>query len=348
MQLGMIGLGRMGANMVRRLMRRRPRLRRLRRRRRRRDGDWPSEGAIGSRGPRRLRRQARARRATSGSWCRPRSSTRPSTTWPSAARRRRHASSTAATATTATTSAGPSGARGRGHPLRRRRHARRRVRPRPGLLPDDRRRGRGRRPAATRSSRRSPPGSTPHRARRAARATPSRPSTGYCTAGPNGAGHFVKMVHNGIEYGLMAAYAEGLNILERRQHRAARAREGRRDRAAAHPEYYQYDLDIPPIAEVWRRGIAWWLVAARPHRRRARRVARPRRVHRAGVRLGRGPLDGAGRGREGVPAHVLTSALFDRFASPGRRRLRRQAAVGDAQAVRRPRREAQRRGHEAE
>jgi 6-phosphogluconate dehydrogenase len=85
---------------------------------------------------------------------------------------------------------------------------------------------------------------------------------GYLHCGPNGAGHFVKMVHNGIEYGLMAAYAEGLNILKN-------ANAGKVEREAdaetaplEHPEYYQYDLDIPEIAEVWRRGsvISSWLL----------------------------------------------------------------------------------------
>ena len=100
-----------------------------------------------------------------------------------------------------------------GHPLRRRRHQRRRVRPRARLLPHDRRRGRRRRPPR--------PDLRDDRARRRRRAAHARAApvtrrprrTATCTAGPNGAGHFVKMVHNGIEYGIMAAYAEGLNIL---------------------------------------------------------------------------------------------------------------------------------------
>src|SRR3954452_5649048 len=91
-------------------------------------------------------------------------------------------------------------------------------------------------------------------------ATPAE--NGYLHCGPNGAGHFVKMVHNGIEYGVMAAYAEGLNILKN-------ANAGKVDREMdaetaplEHPEYYQYDLDIPDIAEVWRRGsvISSWLL----------------------------------------------------------------------------------------
>jgi 6-phosphogluconate dehydrogenase len=101
----------------------------------------------------------------------------------------------------------------------------------------------------------------------AAPPTPGRTSKGsadqgYLHCGPSGAGHFVKMVHNGIEYGLMAAYAEGLNIL----HQASAGKQ-RRDVDAEttplrHPEHYQYDLDLAEIAELWRRGsvIASWLL----------------------------------------------------------------------------------------
>ncbi len=98
-------------------------------------------------------------------------------------------------------------------------------------------------------------------------ATPSRDGNGtaqhgYLHCGPSGAGHFVKMVHNGIEYGLMAAYAEGFNIL-RHANAGAEAREADAETAPlAEPEYYRYDLDIPEIAEVWRRGsvVASWLL----------------------------------------------------------------------------------------
>ena len=103
--------------------------------------------------------------------------------------------------------------------------------------------------------------------------------------GPNGAGHFVKMVHNGIEYGLMAAYAEGLNIIKN-------ADVGKRTREAdaetsplEHPEYYQYDIDTTEVAEVWRRGSVVGVVAARSHRLGAVRVAQARGVRRSGVRL---------------------------------------------------------------
>src|ERR1043165_6749695 len=91
---------------------------------------------------------------------------------------------------------------------------------------------------------------------------PSASENGYLHCGPNVAGHFVKMVHNGIEYGVMAAYAEGLNILENAN---AGKREQEADAETApleHPQYYQYDIDIPEVTEVWRRGsvISSWLL----------------------------------------------------------------------------------------
>ena len=120
-----------------------------------------------------------------------------------------------------------------GHPLRRCRHQRRRRRPRARLLPDDRRRGRGRRPpdadlrrARARRSRR-------RRARPGASGEPTRAEQGFLHCGPHGAGHFVKMVHNGIEYGLMAAYAEGLNILKNADVGNEGARRRCRDEPAA-------------------------------------------------------------------------------------------------------------------
>ncbi len=140
---------------------------------------------------------------------------------------------------------------------------------------------------------------------------------GYLRCGPNGAGHFVKMVHNGIEYGLMAAYAEGLNILRH-------ANVGLHARAAdaettplRNPEYYQYDLNLADVAEVWRRGsvIASWLLdltaAALASDPTLARFAG--RVSDSGE--GRWTLDAAID--EAVPAHVLAAALFERFASRG-------------------------------
>ncbi len=140
---------------------------------------------------------------------------------------------------------------------------------------------------------------------------------GYLHCGPPGAGHFVKMVHNGIEYGLMAAYAEGLNILRH-------ANVGKRTRATdaettplRDPAYYQYDLDLPEIAEVWRRGsvIGSWLLDLT-----AAALASDPRLERFTGRVsdsgeGRWTLDAAID--EGVPAHVLAASLFERFSSRG-------------------------------
>src|SRR5215813_11054840 len=140
---------------------------------------------------------------------------------------------------------------------------------------------------------------------------------GYLHCGPNGAGHFVKMVHNGIEYGLMAAYAEGINILRH-------ADVGKRPRATdaettplRDPAYYQYDLDLADIAEVWRRGsvVASWLLDLTA----AALASDP------GLERFTGRVSDSGEGRwtldaaidEGVPAHVLAASLFERFSSRG-------------------------------
>jgi 6-phosphogluconate dehydrogenase len=140
---------------------------------------------------------------------------------------------------------------------------------------------------------------------------------GYLHCGPNGAGHFVKMVHNGIEYGLMAAYAEGLNILRH-------ANVGKQTRSAdaetaplRDPKYYQYDFDLADVTEVWRRGsvIASWLLDLT-----AAAFASDPQLERFSGRVsdsgeGRWTLDAAID--EAVPAHVLAAALFERFASRG-------------------------------
>jgi 6-phosphogluconate dehydrogenase len=141
---------------------------------------------------------------------------------------------------------------------------------------------------------------------------------GYLHCGPAGAGHFVKMIHNGIEYGLMAAYAEGFNIL-------AQANAGRADRAhdaettpLRNPEHYQYDFDLGSIAELWRRGsvITSWLLdlTASALAKDAALEGFSGRVSDSGE--GRWTLQAAND--EGVPAHVLTAALFERFSSRGR------------------------------
>jgi 6-phosphogluconate dehydrogenase len=149
------------------------------------------------------------------------------------------------------------------------------------------------------------------------RAPGSTAEQGYLHCGPNGAGHFVKMVHNGIEYGLMAAYAEGLNILKH-------ADVGKRSESAdaettplRNPEYYQYDMNLADIAEVWRRGsvIASWLLDLI-----AGELAGDATLDKFAGRVsdsgeGRWTLDAAID--EAVPAHVLAAALFERFSSRG-------------------------------
>jgi 6-phosphogluconate dehydrogenase len=140
---------------------------------------------------------------------------------------------------------------------------------------------------------------------------------GYLHCGPSGAGHFVKMVHNGIEYGLMAAYAEGLNILEKANIGKASHEKDAETTPLRQPEHYQYDFDVAEITELWRRGsvIASWLLDLTA----GAFIADPT--------LGgfAGKVSDSGEGRwtvaaaidEGVPAHVLTAALFERFASRG-------------------------------
>ena len=140
---------------------------------------------------------------------------------------------------------------------------------------------------------------------------------GYLYCGPSGAGHFVKMVHNGIEYGVMAAYAEGMNILN-----AANAGKVKRDADAEtsplqNPEYYQFDIDLPAVAEVWRHGsvIGSWLLDL---------TAGALKSDPTLAQFG-GRVSDSGEGRwtlkaaidTGVPAPVLSSALFDRFSSQG-------------------------------
>ena len=141
---------------------------------------------------------------------------------------------------------------------------------------------------------------------------------GYLHCGPNGAGHFVKMVHNGIEYGIMAAYAEGLSVLHS-------ANVGKREQSKVDaettplrdPEHYQYDLDLKDVAEVWRRGsvIASWLLD----------LTAASLVEDPGLASFAGRVSDSGEGRwtikaaidEAVPAPVLTAALYERFSSRG-------------------------------
>ena len=140
---------------------------------------------------------------------------------------------------------------------------------------------------------------------------------GYLHCGPNGAGHFVKMVHNGIEYGLMAAYAEGLNILKHANAGKAGREVDAETAPLREPEYYQYDLDIGDIAEVWRRGsvVASWLLDLT-----ADALAQSPTLEGFS-----GRVSDSGEGRwtinaavdVGTPAPVLSAALYDRFASRG-------------------------------
>ena len=140
---------------------------------------------------------------------------------------------------------------------------------------------------------------------------------GYLRCGPNGAGHFVKMVHNGIEYGLMAAYAEGFGVL-RHANIGAQSRPIDAETAPLRdPEYYQYDLNLPDIAEVWRRGsvIASWLLDLSA----AALLSDPT----LGTFAGRVSDSGEGRWTikaaidEAVPVPVLGTALSNRFGSQG-------------------------------
>jgi len=140
---------------------------------------------------------------------------------------------------------------------------------------------------------------------------------GYLHCGPNGGGHFVKMVHNGIEYGIMAAYAEGLGVLHS-------ANIGKREHAVdaettplRNPEHYQYDLNLPDIAEVWRRGsvIASWLLD----------LSAAALIKDPALKGFQGRVSDSGEGRwtikaaidEAVPVPVLSSALYERFSSRG-------------------------------
>jgi 6-phosphogluconate dehydrogenase len=144
---------------------------------------------------------------------------------------------------------------------------------------------------------------------------PGPAEQGYLHCGPNGAGHFVKMVHNGIEYGVMASYAEGLNIL-RNGNAGTVQREADAETAPLdHPEYYQYDIDLAAVAEVWRRGsvIASWLLDLT-----AQALAESPDLHDYSGRVsdsGEGRWTAIAAIEEGVPAPVLSTALFSRFGS---------------------------------
>ncbi len=140
---------------------------------------------------------------------------------------------------------------------------------------------------------------------------------GYLHCGANGAGHFVKMVHNGIEYGIMAAYAEGLAILQRADVGTVERTVDAETAPLANPEYYQYDIDTAAVAEVWRRGsvIGSWLLDLT-----ALALQRSPDLADFGGRVsdsGEGRWTAIAAIEEGVPAYVLTAALEERFSSQG-------------------------------
>jgi len=140
---------------------------------------------------------------------------------------------------------------------------------------------------------------------------------GYLHCGPNGAGHFVKMVHNGIEYGLMAAYAEGFNILKHANVGKTSHDVDAETAPLRQPEHYQYDLNLPDIAEVWRRGsvVASWLLD----------LTASALIEDPSLEQFGGRVSDSGEGRwtvlaavdEGTPADVISAALFARFSSRG-------------------------------
>jgi 6-phosphogluconate dehydrogenase len=146
---------------------------------------------------------------------------------------------------------------------------------------------------------------------------PSQAELGYLHCGPNGAGHFVKMVHNGIEYGMMAAYAEGLNVIRHANVGLAKHEVDAETTPLRSPEHYRYEIDVAQVAEVWRRGsvVASWLLDLTAGALRGN----------ADLANFHGRVSDSGEGRwtvhaaidEGVPAPVLSAALYARFDSRG-------------------------------
>jgi 6-phosphogluconate dehydrogenase len=150
------------------------------------------------------------------------------------------------------------------------------------------------------------------------KAPASTAEEGYLHCGPSGAGHFVKMVHNGIEYGLMAAYAEGMNILKQANiGKRQKQKSDAENTPLRNPEHYQYDLPLPEIAEVWRRGsvVSSWLLD----------LTAKALLEQPNLDTFSGRVSDSGEGRwtilaaidEGVPVEVLSSALYQRFSSRG-------------------------------
>ena len=153
---------------------------------------------------------------------------------------------------------------------------------------------------------------------------PSNAEQGFLHCGPSGAGHFVKMVHNGIEYGIMAAYAEGLNILRNANVGKRSITHDAETTPLRNPEFYQFDMDLPQITEVWRRGsvVGSWLLDLT-----ANALLKDPELKSFG-----GSVSDSGEGRwtieaaidEAVPTHVLSAALYARFASRGEDRFANQ------------------------
>ena len=205
-----------------------------------------------------------------------------------------------------------------GYPLCGRGHERRGVRPRERILPYDRRGNRGRRPPGAPLRLDRPRARCRVADARAAAGHLRRAEQGYLHCGQAGAGHFVKMVHNGIEYGMMAAYAEGLGILDKANiGKSSATTIDAENTPLTDPEHYQYDMDVPEVTEVWRRGsvVASWLLDLTAHA-----------LHEDPKLAGfEGRVSDSGEGRwtikaaidEAVPAHVLTAALYERFSSRG-------------------------------
>jgi len=146
---------------------------------------------------------------------------------------------------------------------------------------------------------------------------PAQAEQGYVHCGPNGAGHFVKMIHNGIEYGMMAAYAEGLNVLRNADIGKQAAAGDAETAPLEHPEFYRYDIDTAEVTEVWRRGsvVRSWLLDLTAEA-----------LHRSpDLDEFHGRVSDSGEGRwtsiaaieEGIPAYVLTAAVYERFSSRG-------------------------------
>ena len=338
MQLGMIGLGRMGANMVRRLM----------------DGghdcvvhdvteeaiaELEADGASGAAHARGVRR----RRSTAPRhvWIMVPGRVRRRDRRPpgAAARRRRHDHRRRQLLVPRRRRPQRSAASRSRHPLPRRRHERRHPRPRARLLPDGRRRRRRGRPAWRRSSTRSRPASTPPTRTPGRTGDPATAERGWLHCGPSGAGHFVKMVHNGIEYGLMAAYAEGLNVL-------AKAGIGSATHAA---DAETAPLDRRPsttsTTSTWRRSPRSGAGAASSPAGCSTSPPRRCTTIPSSTQYA-GHVSDSGEGRwtihaaidEGVPVARAVGRAVRAVQLARTRRRRRQGAVGDAGRLRRPRR----------